>query len=82
VQNSWPVMPAVEEIATTSPQRWARIIESGKGVIPEEAVSTFAVMAAVMLVEACGGRALGARWTWTSTARSVQTVNARNASAA
>ena len=25
VQNSWPTMPAVEEIATTRPERWARM---------------------------------------------------------
>ncbi len=28
VQNAWPTMPAVEEIATTSPERWARMTGS------------------------------------------------------
>ena len=28
VQNSWPTMPAVEEIATTRPERWARMTGS------------------------------------------------------
>jgi len=48
--------------------------------------STFAVMAATMLVEACGSKAaasaLAARWTRKITARSARAVNARNASAA
>jgi hypothetical protein len=56
------------------------------GVTPDEVASTFAVMAAAMLVEACGGRAeasaLTARWTRKITARSARAVNARNASAA
>src|SRR5215218_2862657 len=28
VQNSWPTMPAVDEIATTKPERWARMAGS------------------------------------------------------
>ena len=56
------------------------------GATPEEVASTFAVMAAVMLMEACGGTAeasaLAARWTRKITARSARAVNARNASAA
>ena len=56
------------------------------GAIAEEVASTFAVMATAMLIEVCGGGAqagqLAARWTQKITARSAQTVNARNASAA
>src|SRR5438445_530932 len=28
LQNSWPTMPAVDEIVTTRPERWARMIGS------------------------------------------------------
>jgi len=53
------------------------------GATPDEVASTFTVMAAAMLVEACGSKAeataLAARWI---TARSAQAVNARDASAA
>jgi hypothetical protein len=52
----------------------------------DEVASTFAVMAAAMLVEACGGTAeaiaLAARWTGKITARSGRAVIARDASAA
>ena len=56
------------------------------GATPYEVASTFAVMAAAMLGEACGSKAvasaLAARWTRKITARSARAVNARNASAA
>ena len=56
------------------------------GATPDEVASTFAVMAAAMLVEACGGTAeataLAARWTRKIPARSARAVNARDASAA
>jgi alkylhydroperoxidase/carboxymuconolactone decarboxylase family protein YurZ len=56
------------------------------GATPEEVASTFAVMAAAMLVEACGGRTqarqLAARWTRKIAARSAQAVNGRNAGVA
>ena len=59
---------------------------TGMGATPDEVASTFAVMAAAMLVEACGGKAeataLVARWTRRITARSARAVNARDASAA
>lgn len=56
------------------------------GATPDEVASTFAVMAAAMLVEACGSQAeastLAARWTRKATARSARMVNAHDASAA
>jgi len=56
------------------------------GATPDEVASTFAVIAAAMLIEACGGKAeasaLAARWTPKITARSARAVNARGASAA
>jgi|SRR5271165_1615983 len=55
------------------------------GATPDEVASTFAVIAAAMLVEACSqaeARALAARWTRKITARSARAVNARDASAA
>jgi hypothetical protein len=56
------------------------------GATVEEVASTWTVMAAAMLVEACGStvesRRLAARWTRKISARSAQTVNDRNASAA
>ena len=58
----------------------------GVGATVEEVASTWTVMAAAMLVEACGStaeaRRLAARWTRKIIARSAQTVNGRNASAA
>jgi hypothetical protein len=51
------------------------------GATPDEVASTFVVMAAAMLVEACGGKAeasaLAAHWTRKITARSVRAVNVR-----
>ena len=56
------------------------------GATPQEVASTFAVMAAAMLAEACGGtaeaRRLAARWTRKITAREARGVIARNASTA
>jgi hypothetical protein len=56
------------------------------GATPDEVASTFAAMAAAILLEACGTKAeastLAARWTRKITARSARAVNARNASAA
>jgi excisionase family DNA binding protein len=56
------------------------------GATPQEVASTFAVMAAAMLAEACGGtakaRRLAARWTRKITARETRAVIARNASTA
>ena len=56
------------------------------GATLDEVASTFAVMAAAMLVEACGSTAeataLAARWTYRITARSARAVNARDANAA
>lgn len=56
------------------------------GATPDEVTSTFAVIAAAMLVEACGSKAevtaLAARWTLRITARSARAVNARDASTA
>jgi hypothetical protein len=53
---------------------------------PDEVASTFAVMAAAMLVEACGSQAevtaLAGRWTRKITARSARAVNSRGGSAA
>ncbi len=52
------------------------------GATPDEVASTFAVMAAAMLVEACRSKAeataLAARWTRKITARSAGAVNARD----
>ena len=45
MQNSWPVIPAVEEIAMTRPERWARITGSTARVTfsgPNKVVSTCA----------------------------------------
>jgi hypothetical protein len=54
------------------------------GATPQEVAATFAVMAAAMLAEACGGtaeaRRLAARWTRKITAREARGVIARNAS--
>ena len=59
---------------------------AGMGAAPDEVASMFAVMAAAMLVEACGSTAettaLATRWTSKITARSARAVNARDASAA
>jgi hypothetical protein len=56
------------------------------GATPDEVGSTFVVLAAAMLVEACGSKAeaaaLAARWTRRITARSARAVNARDASVA
>jgi hypothetical protein len=56
------------------------------GARPDEGGSTFAVMAAAMLVETCGGKAeasaFAARWTRKITARSARAVSARDAGAA
>ena len=56
------------------------------GATPGEVASTFAVMAAAMLVEAFGSTAeataLAARWTRRITARSARAVNARDTGAA
>jgi len=79
-------------VAEVLPPRQVAIEE---GLVPEktyppahrdEVASTFAVMAAAMRVEACGGTAeaiaLAARWTGKITARSGRAVIARDASAA
>ena len=45
MQNAWPAMPAVEEMATTSPARWARMAGSTARVTfigPNRVVSTCA----------------------------------------
>ena len=45
MQNSWPTMPAVEEIVTTSPERWARMTGSTARVTfsgPNRVVSIWA----------------------------------------
>jgi hypothetical protein len=59
---------------------------AGMEATPQEVASTFAVMAAAMLAEACGGtaeaRRLAARWTRRITAREAHSVMARNASTA
>ena len=59
---------------------------AGMGATPQEVASTFAVMAAAMLAEACGGmaeaRRLGAVWTRKITAREARNVLARSASTA
>jgi len=56
------------------------------GATPDDVASTFAVMAAAMLVEACGNQAeataLAARWTRKIAARSARAVNVRGAGAA
>lgn len=56
------------------------------GATPREVASTFAVIAAAMLAEACGGtaqaRRLAARWTRKISLREARAVIARNASAA
>jgi hypothetical protein len=56
------------------------------GATLDEVASTFAVMAAAMLVGSCGSKAevsaLADRWTRKITACSARAVNARNASAA
>ncbi len=53
------------------------------GATPDEVASTFVVMAAARLVEACSSQAeataLAARWTRKITARSARAVNARDA---
>jgi hypothetical protein len=53
------------------------------GATADEVASTFVVMAAARLVEACSSQAeataLAARWTRKITARSARTVNARDA---
>jgi hypothetical protein len=53
------------------------------GATPQEVAATFAVMAAAMLGEACGGtaeaRRLSARWTRKITAREARVVAHRNA---
>jgi hypothetical protein len=54
------------------------------GVTAQEVASTFAVMAAAMLAETCGGTAEARRlavWTRKIAAREARTVIARNASA-
>ena len=55
------------------------------GTTPDEVAFIFAVMAAEMLVEACGSKthiaALASRWTRKITARSAQGVNVRDSSA-
>ena len=45
VQNCWPAIPAVDEIATTRPDRWARMTGSTARVmliVPKRLVSTCA----------------------------------------
>lgn len=56
------------------------------GATPQEVASTFAVMAAAMLTEACGGateaRHMAARWTSKITAREARIAAARSAGTA
>ena len=49
MQNAWPAMPAVEEMATTSPERWERMTGSTARVTfigPNRVVSICARMSA------------------------------------
>ena len=56
------------------------------GATPQEVAATFAILAAAMLGEACGGRAearrLAARWTQKITVREARAVAHRNAAMA